>query len=347
MAEPFRVGFTRDFFAPDGSPAFKQMGFDLLEGREGVEWDVIPHTTSRLTPEAIANYDALAVLVGVIDAETLANAPRLAIIARYGVGYDSIDVPACTANGVILTITPEAVRRQMAEVNLTFLLALSRRLLEQDRFTRAGGWAEKWRLQGVGLRGKTVGMLGLGNIGREFVAISQPLGLHYVAFDPYATPESAAALGVRLVDIETVFREADFVVVACALTPETRHLVSAERLAMMKPTAYLISTARGPIVDQAALTKALRERKIAGAGIDVYEQEPVDPNDPLLALDNVILSPHGLALSDEWSYISGRQALGGVLEVAAGRFPDHVVNRDVEQSPILQEKLRRYREARR
>ncbi len=345
MAEPFRVGFAPTFFGPDGESLFGPIGLELLD-EAGVEWVKMPPVSRPMAPDDIAGYDAVALLSEKVTPETLAGNDRLAVIARYGVGYDLIDVPACTEAGVLLTITPEGVRRPMAMVNLTFLLALSHRLLEQDRLIRAGRWAEKASVCGVGLAGKTLGTIGLGNIAREFIGLTRPFGMRVISFDPYATPDLAAEHGVELVDLETLLRQADFVTIACALTPETHHLLNAERLALMKPTAYLISTARGPIVDQAALTEALREKRIAGAGLDVFEQEPVDPNDPILQLDNVILSPHNLCLTDEWASITGRQALGGVLEVAAGKVPPQVVNRAVEASPKLAAKLARYQEQR-
>jgi D-3-phosphoglycerate dehydrogenase len=267
----------------------------------------------------------------------------LAIVARYGVGYDQIDVAACTERGVVLTITPDGVRRTMATSILTFLLALHHRLLEKDRQTRAGlGFAGRLGTIGYGLAGKVVGVIGLGNIGREFVRLATPLDLRFQASDPFVRLEDAATLGVQLVDLETLLRTSDVVVVNCPLTDETRHLLNAERLALLKPTAFLISTARGPIVDQTALTEALREGRIRGAALDVYEQEPVDPADPILTLDNVIVTPHGICWTDEWVLLSGRSCIESMLAVATGQAPRHVVNRDVLASAAFQTKLRRY-----
>jgi phosphoglycerate dehydrogenase-like enzyme len=344
MSDQFRVGFTSDFWRPDGSSAFGDIALDVLDDA-GVAWEPIGEAGKFLEGGDVERFDALAVLAKVVTADTVANAPRLSIVARYGVGYDNVDVAACTKHGVVLVITPEGVRRPMATVNLTYLLALSHRLLEQDRFTRDGGWARKAELMGRGLTGRTLGVIGFGNIAREFLTIAKPLGMRQITHDPFANRELAAGMGVEIVDLDDLMRESDFIVVACALTPETRHLVNAERIAMMKPSAYLISTARGPIVDQAALTQALQERRIAGAGLDVFEEEPVDPNDPILTLDNVIVSPHGLALTDEWARITGEAALGAILDIRAGRVPPNVVNREVLDSPILKQKLERYREA--
>lgn len=341
MTETFQVGFTRDFLAADGTVSLGDIGLGVLDEAAGVTWEFLAGSGPELVADQVRTYDALALLGPRISTATLEGAAgRLAVIARYGVGYDTIDIDACTRNGVAVTIAPDGVRRPMATAILTFILALSGRLLQKDRITRNARWGEKLDYMGVGLTGRTLGTIGLGTIGREVFKLAAPFEMRHIAHDPYAPPD--AAPGVALVDLGTLFRTADFVVVCCALTPETRHLVNAERLALMKPTAYLVSTARGPIVDQAALTGALREGRIAGAALDVFEQEPVDPDDPILELDNVVVTPHALGWTDEWIRLTGQSALGGILDVAAGREPPHVVNRDVLKSAHFQEKLTRY-----
>ena len=343
MAEAFRVGITRDFIRPNGELGFGGAGVKLLEQTPGIEVLFLPEHGKELKPADIGGFDALGVLGPRVTPATLAGNERLALVARFGVGYDNIDIPACTENGIFLTITPEAVQRPMAVVNLTFILALAGRLLEQDRLTREGRWADKQDARGTGLVGKTLGTIGFGRIAQETHRISKPLGMRHIAFDPYALPTVAEAEGVELVDLEDLVRESDFLVVAAAYTPETRHIMNAGRLAMMKPTAYLISTARGGLVDQEALYGALRERRIAGAGMDVFEQEPVDPDDPILTLENVVVTPHGLCWTDECERIMGESVLRSIQAVAAGKTPEHVVNRDAIDSPKIQEKLRRYR----
>ncbi len=337
MTAMFRVGVTRDFLGADGTVELGDIGLGLLDDAAHVEWEFLAGNTHELAPEHIQGYDALAVFGPRVSAASLNGTDRLTIIARYGVGYDNIDVEACTRHGIALTITPDGIRRPMATAILTFILALSGRLLQKDRLTRSGNWAQKVDYMGVGLTGRVLGSIGFGNIGRELFAIAQPLGMRHIAHDPYARPD--AALGVELVELETLFRTSDFVVVNTPLTAETRHLVNAGRIAMMKPTAFLISAARGPIVDQAALTEALQEGRIAGAALDVFEQEPVDPDDPILSLDNVIVTPHALCWTDEWIRLTGRSALGGILDVAAGREPPHVVNRDVLTTSQFRDKL--------
>jgi D-3-phosphoglycerate dehydrogenase len=340
----FRIGLTRDFLNPDGTVGLGDIGLDVLEGKPGIEHEFLAENTRELRADQIRGYDALAVLAPRVTAATLEGADRLAVIARYGVGYDSVDVPACTAHGVVLTITPDGVRRPVALVVMTFVLALTHRLFEQERAIRAGeGWSRKLELMGYGLTGKRLGLIGLGNIGSEVARLAKPFGLVPIAHDPYVDPARAVELGVELMDLEPLMSAADFVVVLCALTTETRHLLNAERLALMKPTAFLINTARGPIVDQAALTEVLRERRIRGAALDVFEQEPIDPSDPVLSLDNVIATPHALCWTDEWAFITGRSAMESMLAIAAGNVPKYVVNKEVVDVPAFQEKLQRYR----
>ncbi len=340
----FRVGVTRDFIRPNGELGFGGAGVRLLEQTPGIEVAFLPEHGRELRPEDIAGFDALGVLGPRVTPATLAGNDRLALVARFGVGYDNIDVPACTDAGVFLTITPEAVQRPMAVVNLTFILALAGRLLEQDKLTREGRWADKQDARGTGLIGKTLGTIGFGRIAQETHRIASTLGMRHIAHDPYALPTVAEAEGVDLVDLDTLVRESDFLVVAAALTPETRHLMNAERLAMMKSTSHLISTARGGLVDQNALFEALRDKRIAGAGLDVFEQEPVDPDDPILKLNNVIVTPHGLCWTDECETIMGESVLRSIQAVAAGRTPEHVVNRDVSDTSTMREKLRRHSE---
>jgi D-3-phosphoglycerate dehydrogenase len=344
----FRIGFTRDFLRPDGSIGMGDIGLDLLDGKPGIEWEFLDENTRVLRADQLRDYDALGMLGPRLTAESLEGVDRLAIVARYGVGYDTVDVPACTEHGIALTITPGGVRRPLATSVIALLLALSHRLVEQDRATRAGeGWTRKLDLMGYGLQGKTLGLIGIGNVGSEVARLAAPFGLKIIAADPYASPERAAAVNATLVDLDTLLAEADYVVILCALTDETRGMIDESKLAKMKPTAFLINTARGPIVDQSALHDALVERRIRGAGLDVFAQEPADPDDPLLQLDNVIVTPHALCWTDEWARLTGESAIGGMLEVAAGRSPNDVVNKDVLGSRLFTEKLARYAQERR
>jgi D-3-phosphoglycerate dehydrogenase len=332
VSEPFRVGVTRDFLKPDGTPGFGDIGLDALN-RAAVAWSYLAERTTELRPAQIASFDALLLLGPRLTAASLEGVQRLKLVARFGVGYDNVDVPACTRQGIVLTITPDGVRRPVAVAALTFILALAGKLLVKDRLTREGRWAEKLEHMGLGLTGRTLGVIGLGNIGRDVFQVAAPLGMRHIGYDPHVDAAAASAHGIQWLPLDDVLREADFVCVCCALTPETHHLIDARRLALMKPTAYLINVARGPIVDQLALTAALRDRRIAGGGLDVFEQEPIDPADPLLKLDNVILAPHALCWTDECFAGNGRSACQSIVDVASGRVPRHVVNPKALEHP--------------
>jgi phosphoglycerate dehydrogenase-like enzyme len=342
MSTSFRVGITRDFLKPDGSLGFGDIGLDTLSGDPRVSYEYLAENHAEIPREVADRYDALLVLAPRISAATLDGCQRLALVARFGVGYDTVDVDACTRNDVLLTITPAGVRRPVAVSALTLILALAHKLLIKDQLTRAGGWARKLDHMGVGLTGRTLGLVGLGNIGREILRVVAPLEMRHTAYDPYVSAESARTLGVEMLDLDPLLEQADFVCVCCALTPATYHLLNAERLARLKPTAFLINVARGPIVDQRALTQLLRERRIAGAGLDVFEKEPIDTDDPLLTLDNVILSPHAICWTDELFRGNGQAACRSILDVASGRIPGDVVNRDVLARATMQQKLARF-----
>ncbi len=342
MSQPFRVCLTHDFRKADGSIALGDISLGILEEAPGIELDFMSEPVNELRPEDVQGYDAILQLAPALTAHTLVGIDRLALSARLGVGYDHVDLEACTEHGVLVTITPDGIRRPMATVYLTLILALSQRLLTKDQLLRGGRWAEKLDYMGMGLTGRVLGIVGLGNIGQELARLARPLEMQILASDPYVTEEDAEAVGARLVALDELMSDADFVCVACALTADTHHLIDRGKLEKMKREAYFINAARGPIVDEKALTELLIENRIAGAGLDVFEQEPPDPNNPLLSLDNVVLAPHALCWTDECFREMGRSAMESVLEVAAGRIPKYVVNRDVLESPKLKEKLARF-----
>ena len=339
----FRVALSADFRKPDGSPSFPEFDLSPLEDHSDIDLFYL-EPEPAISAAQLADVDALILLTPRVGAGSLTRNGRLAVVARFGVGYDNVDLAACSDHDVAVVITPDGVRRPVAVSILTFIFALSGKLFVKDRLARRGpaGWAEKTVHNGVGLVGLTLGSVGVGNIGAEMFRLARPLDMRFIAHDPYVDPALAAELGVTLTNLDTVFRESDFVCVNCPLSDETHHLVDAERLARMKPTAFLINTARGPIVDQAALTDALREDRIAGAGIDVFEREPPDAEDPLLTLDNAIVTPHALCWTDQLFAGSGAADVRAVMAVMEGRVPDGIVNRDVVGRPGWKERLAGY-----
>jgi len=336
----FRVALSGDFRKTDGSPTYPDFDLEPLRSAPGVEMAFL-EPSNPLRAEQLEDFDALILLAHRFDAASIPKSGRLAVVARFGVGYDTVDVDACTKAGIALVITPDGVRRPVAVSVITFMLALTGKLLIKDNLTReaASGFAKRSDHMGVGLVGRTLGSLGIGNIGAEVFRLARPFDMKFIAHDPFADPKVAAELGVELVELEDLFRRADVLSVSCPLSAETRHIVNAERLALMKPTAWLINTSRGPIVDQAALTKVLQERRIAGAGLDVLEQEPPDPEDPILKLDNVILAPHALCWTDQCFAGNGAADVKAVIEVQQGREPRGVVNREVLTSAKWKERL--------
>lgn len=336
----FRVALSGDFKKADGSPTFPD--FDLTPLREAKDVEMVfLENASPLKAEQLEDFDALILLAHRFDATSVPKSGRLAVVARFGVGYDTVDVPACTANDIDLVITPDGVRRPVAVSIITFMLALTGKLMVKDRLARSGpaGFAARGEHMGVGLVGKVLGSLGVGNIGAEMFRLARPFDMRFIAHDPFADKAVAADLGIELVPLEELFRRSDILCVNCPLTPETHHIVNEQRLALMKPTAYFINTARGPIVDQKALTKALQERRIAGAGLDVFEQEPTDPDDPLLKLDNIIAAPHALCWTDQCFAGNGAADVKAVLDVMKGQTPRGVVNRAVLESAGFKAKL--------
>jgi phosphoglycerate dehydrogenase-like enzyme len=233
----------------------------------------------------------------------------------------------------------------VAEEILTLVFELSKDLLAQDQIVRSGRWRGAMRRLGTTVEGKVLGSVGCGNIARELFRLARPLGFsRLIACDPYVDGQAARDLGVELVSLEDVFRLSDYVTVNTFLNASTRGLVGDAQLRLMKPTAFLINTARGPIVDQKALTAALEERRIAGAGLDVFEQEPIAADDPLLGLDNVILAPHGLAWTEELARDNGLEACDHILALASGKVPQGLVNREVLDSQSFQKKLARFQQ---
>jgi D-3-phosphoglycerate dehydrogenase len=340
MADTFRVALSGDFRKADGSPTYPVFDLEPLRSAPGVEVEYL-EAANPLRADQLEDFDALILLVPRFGVESVPKSGRLAVLARFGVGYDSVDVEACSKAGIGLVITPDGVRRPVAVSIIAFMLALTGKMLVKDRITRAGpaGFATRADHMGFGLVGRTFASLGVGNIGAETFRLLKPFDMKFLAHDPYADRKVAEELGIELVSMEDAFRRADVLSVSVPLSPETRHLVNAERLALMKPTAYLINTARGPIVDQKALTNALQERRIAGAGLDVFEQEPPEADDPLLKLDNVILAPHALCWTDQCFAGNGAADVKAVLEVQHGRVPRGIVNRDVLDNPTWKERL--------
>jgi D-3-phosphoglycerate dehydrogenase len=259
-------------------------------------------------------------------ARVLNAADRLKVIARTGAGYDAVDVQAASARKIAVCTTPGANRHAVAEWAITLMLMLARKALDNLAEVRKGGWT---RHEGVDLAGKTLGIIGLGTIGREVAQRMRAFEMRILAADPVQNPQFAEEHGITYVSVDELLRESDFVTIHALMSPENKHLINAERLALMKPTAYLINTGRGGIIDGKALYQALKEKRIAGAGLDVFEEEPLPADSPLRELDNLLMSPHAAGSTADARQLSPFMAADDVIRVLRGERPLYPVNPEI------------------
>ncbi len=324
---PFRVSLTADFYDEAGRPKFADLGLALFEGQDHLEVSRFAQHRPEITPDQLADSQGVIVLTPRVTADSLADCANLLAVGRFGVGYDSVDVDACTSNDVLAMITTGAVDRPVAEATIGWMLALTHRMLAKDRLVRTGRWDDRAKYMGCELRDRTLGVIGLGGIGRTLVALLRGFGMRQpIAFDPFLTEEMAEELGVRSVPLDELLSTADFVSIHCPLNAETRGLIGAAQLQRMKRDAYLLNTARGGIVDEDALFDAIQGGRIAGAALDCFEDEPVTEPHRLSEFENVILAPHSIAWTGELFRDIGRTACRSMLDLSLGRRPQGVLN---------------------
>lgn len=352
----FRLGYTGDYLDENGRVAYGDIGLAELEGHDVStrfvrELAPAPGDASywsrlyslKVEPGHLRGLDGLVVLRPWVTRDTFAEgAGELVVMGRAGAGYDKVDLEACTEHGVAVFNAPHALDHPTASAALLLMLALAKRLPEQQRITRQGRWELQPAVMGGELRGRALGIVGLGHTGRELARLVAPFAMRVRAYSPHADPATARELDVELTTLEAVLAESDFVSLHCRLTAGTRRMIGEAELRRMKPTAYLVNVGRGELVDQAALVEALRDRRIAGAGLDVFETEPIPPHDPLLALENVIATPHWLASTHDVWLAAGRDMARGMLRAARGEVPENVVNPEVLSREEFRRKLGRF-----
>lgn len=265
-----------------------------------------------------------------VSPDLLSRCPNLLVVSTNAVGFDTVDVAACTDAGVLAVNQAGGNREAVAEHVLGMMLTLSKRIVEADRAMRRSSVVNRNLFIGHDLAGKTVGVVGLGHVGSRVAELCRGLfGMRVIAYDPYVPETAMRALGVEKVALDQVMSQADFVSISCPLTDDSRGMIGAAQYALMKPTAYLVTTARGSIHDEAALADALREKRIAGAGLDVWETEPPSPDHPLLQFDNVMASPHTAGVTHEARMNVGRIGAEQLLSVLDGGPAACVLNPDV------------------
>jgi D-3-phosphoglycerate dehydrogenase len=295
---------------------------ELLEPRCDV--DVLSsYPSEEALASACADADAILARLGTVTARVIDRARKLRIVARHGVGVDAVDVAAATRRGVVVTTTGSENAAAVAEYTFALTLALLRKVVQADRGMREGGW-ERDRQVGFELDGATLGIVGYGAIGQRVARHAHGFGMRVLACDPNA--RDVREPWVSLVGLDELLARADVVTLHVRLDGETRQLLDARRIAMMKPTAFLVNTSRGEVVDEAALQAALASRAIAGAALDTYEHEPLAAASPLRALDNVVLSPHVAGQTEAALQRVARTAAQSILDELAGRRPRHVWN---------------------
>jgi len=300
-------------------------------------WDRYHHPPYEVLLERVRGVDALvSLLTDRVDCNLLSSAPRLRIVSQYAVGFDNVDVDCATRLGVYVTNTPGVLTEATAELTWALILAVARRIVEADVFVRRGGWYETktaWHpkmMLGTELKGKVLGIVGLGRIGKRVAEIGvKGFGMKVIYYDVYRDRRFEEELGVTYKSLEEVLREADIVSLHVPLTKDTYHMINEERLRLMKRTAILVNTSRGAVVDTGALVKALREGWIAGAGLDVFEGEPIPPNHPLTAFKNVVLVPHIGSATYEGRHRMAEVVLENLVAFYEGRVPPNLVNPDV------------------
>lgn len=299
--------------------------------REGIEFVVAECTTRDELARYAGDADVVWLNGGsrILTAENLDAIPRCGAIIRTGSGTDNVAVAAATTRGIIVANTPRVSEEEVSDHAIGLIFAVVRQIAAQDRFVRDGTWdaLRAWPLWQM--RKKTLGLIGFGHIARCLVRKMSGFELTVLAFDPYVSHDTMAESNVRPATLDEVMAQSDWVSVHCPWVPETYHLIGERELKLMKKTAVLINTARGQILDEPALVRALTEGWIAGAGLDVLEQEPADPNNPLLTLDNVVITPHIAGYSDVYEDNCWAFSLETVLALAHGRWPYSYVNRDV------------------
>jgi glyoxylate reductase len=311
-----------------------ERGLNIIKKRFDTEvWPEYAPPPKKVIVEKVKNVDGLVSLLSdKIDAEVFNAAPKLKIVAQLAVGFDNIDVQEATKRGIYVTNTPEVLTDTTADFAWALLMAVARRVVEGDKYVRSGRWEVSWHpsmLAGRDVYDSTIGIVGAGRIGYAVAKRAKGFNMKILFYDVIPRPEIEKDLGAKRVDLDTLFKEADFISVHVPLMKETHHLVNAERLKLMKKTAYLVNNSRGPVVDEKALYIALKEGRIAGAGLDVFEQEPTPVDNPLLKLDNIVVAPHISSASVETRAKMSEIVADNLVAFFEGIKPPNLVNPDV------------------
>lgn len=356
----FKLYFTGDHLDQNGKIAACDIGIDALEATGYIKTafllDQVPKPSDQnyweryysleITPDHVNRANGIVVCRPWVKESAFAlGAENLVIIERAGAGYDKIDLDACTRNNVVVCNVPDSLTHSTASAALTLLLALAKKLPQQERLVKNGRWDQQYEVVGDDLVGKTLGIVGLGKTGKELARLVAPFHMRIYAYSPRADVNVAEEMGITLIQsLDKLLSKADFVSLHCRLDDRTRGLLGARELALLKTSAYLINVARGELVDEEAMLVALQEKRIAGAGLDVFEHEPLPITSPLLHLDNVVLTPHWLPSTQRAARLMRQAVVDNLSRVAQGRQPHNVLNPQVLGSDVFARKLARFQE---
>jgi len=320
--------YEYDTFAPE-EEVLNKLGIELTFEQCKTEEDLI---------EKCKDADALLNQYAPISRRVIENLDKCKVISRYGIGFNTVDIDAATEKGIIVGNVTDYCLDEVSDHAMALLLSSVRKVTLMNNSVKGGEWDFKVAVPVYRMRGRTLGLVGLGNIPQTLAKKAQAFGINVIAFDPFVSPEVAAAIDVKLVTLDELCEQADYVSIHVPLNKHTEGMISHEQFNKMKKEAFIINTARGPIIDEKALIQALQEGKIAGAGLDVLEVEPIAQDNPLLKMDNVIINPHSAFYSVEAEAELKRKAAQNVADVLSGYLPTYIVNKAVKDIVTLQEK---------
>lgn len=326
-ARPYRLAVTGDQVRPDGVSIFGDIGLDRLAEHD-IEWEVVPVSDRSLVSGSLTGFDALLMMGGASLTRDDLVGTKLRHVARFGAGYDAIDVPACTDAGVVVTNTPDALRVPMAHAALTMLFALAHNLVPKDRLVRTGRWDDRTDWHGRGLEDVTVGVIGLGGVGAETSKLIRAIGVDVVAYNRSPRPEVAEKLGITQLPLEDVAERSDYLIVAVAGGAGTTNLIDGALLDRMRPGSFLINISRGSVIDEEAVAMRLATGQLRGAALDVFREEPLPTAHAFATSERTIVAPHSLGWTEAFAANVASDSLQAIVDVATGREPANCVNRD-------------------
>jgi phosphoglycerate dehydrogenase-like enzyme len=310
----FKVGISGDLLNNKNEPCFGIKPLNLLKDRDDIDISWMDKSITELDTEMTSKFDAILLNLPKANANCVSNSNcKLKIISRFGVGFDSVDIEAMKNQNIIVTNTPNAVRRPVAVASLTMIFAVAGKLLQKDHLVRSGNWNDRTNFMGTGLARKTLGIVGAGSIGTETIHLSKPFFKNILAYDPFKSKNQLSQIGAIKVELIELANKSDFIVILCNLDRSTKGMIKNDFFSNMKKSAYIFNLSRGPVINENHLENAIETKEIAGAGLDVTEEEPLSKDSKLLKYENVIITPHALCWTDECFNDIATEAINSIL----------------------------------